>query len=89
MSVEKRLLWQDRIKDYRVTKLSAPSWCEQNQVSTRCNVSLPLNVTRRVLERFFSSIIRHFSLHSLDTLLERTKNPWRTNRCILRILIQC
>lgn len=33
MSVEKRLLWQDRIKDYRVSQLSAPAWCEQNQVS--------------------------------------------------------
>jgi len=33
MSVDKRLLWQDRIKDYRDTKLSAPAWCEQNQVS--------------------------------------------------------
>jgi len=33
MSVEKRMLWQDRIKDYRVSQLSAPAWCEQNQVS--------------------------------------------------------
>lgn len=33
MSVEKKLLWQDRIKDYRVSQLSAPAWCEQNQVS--------------------------------------------------------
>lgn len=33
MRVEKRLLWQDRIKDYRVSQLSAPAWCEQNHVS--------------------------------------------------------
>jgi len=33
MRVEKRLLWQDRIKDYRVSQLSAPTWCEQNQVN--------------------------------------------------------
>lgn len=33
MSVEKRLLWQERIEDYQVSQLSAATWCEQNQVS--------------------------------------------------------
>src|SRR5665647_893791 len=33
MSLEKKLLWQDRIKDYRVSQLSIPAWCEQNQIS--------------------------------------------------------
>lgn len=33
MSVEKRSLWQERIEDYHVSQLSAPAWCEQNQVS--------------------------------------------------------
>lgn len=33
MSVEKKLIWQDRIKDYGVSQLSAPAWCEQNQLS--------------------------------------------------------
>lgn len=33
MDEEKRLLWQERIKDYRASKLSAPAWCQQNQVN--------------------------------------------------------
>lgn len=33
MNEEKRLVWLERIKDYRSSQLSVPVWCEQNQIN--------------------------------------------------------
>ena len=33
MKIEKRTIWEEHIKAYRSSKLSAAVWCEQNNVS--------------------------------------------------------
>lgn len=66
---EKRLLWQERIQDYRTSQLTAIEWCQQNQVKIH------------TLRYWINKLNKESSLRSVGTEWLSVKVPVSNTKC--------